>query len=76
MQERWLSVDEIVAHLGVNPGTICKWIERKKLPAHKVWRLWKFLASEVEQWVKGERAAADVTTDKPDTFTKLKQPQR
>lgn len=57
MQERWSSVEEIAAHLGVNPDTIYKWIERKKMPAHKVGRLWKFLASEVDQWVKGGQAA-------------------
>lgn len=57
MQERWLSVEEIAAHLGVNPDTTYKWIERKRMPAHKVGRLWKFLASEVDQWVKGGEAA-------------------
>ena len=57
MQERWLSVEEIAAHLGVNPDTIYKWIERKKMPAHKLGRLWKFLASEVDQWVKAGKAA-------------------
>jgi len=57
MQERWLSVDEIAAHLGVNPDTIYKWITRKKMPAHKLGRLWKFLVSEVDQWVKAGEAA-------------------
>ncbi len=57
MNERWLSVDEIAAHLGVNPDTIYKWIERKKLPAHKVGRLWKFMASEVNEWVRGGKVA-------------------
>ena len=52
MAERWLSVQEIAAHLGVNRDTIYKWIERKKMPGHKVGRLWKFLASEVDTWVK------------------------
>lgn len=47
MAERWLSVDEIAAHLGVNPDTIYKWITRKSVPAHELGRLWKFLASEV-----------------------------
>jgi excisionase family DNA binding protein len=56
MQERWLSVAEIAAHLGVNRDTIYKWIERKKMPGHKVGRLWKFLASEVDVWVKKGRA--------------------
>ena len=63
MQERWLSVDEIAAHLGVNPDTIYKWITRKKMPAHKLGRLWKSLASEVDQWVKGGHAAMDLVPD-------------
>lgn len=50
MKERWLSVEEIAAHLAVNPETICKWIEREKLPAHKMWRLWKFMASGFDAW--------------------------
>lgn len=57
MKERWLSVEEIAAHLGVNPDTLYKWIDRKRMPAHKVGRLWKFLASEVDRWVKGGMAA-------------------
>jgi excisionase family DNA binding protein len=57
MQERWLSVHEIAAHLGVNRDTIYKWIVRKKMPAHKVGRLWKFLGFEVDRWVKGGIAA-------------------
>jgi excisionase family DNA binding protein len=59
MQERWLSVEEIAAHLGVNPDTIYKWITRKKMPAHKLGRLWKFVASEVDAWVKAGHAAVD-----------------
>ena len=50
--ERWFSVEEIAAHLGGNPDTIYKWITRKRMPAHKVGRLWKFLTSEVDEWVK------------------------
>ncbi len=57
MPERWPSVAESVAHLGVNPDTIYKWITRKSMPVHKVGRLWKFLASEVDQWVKSGFAA-------------------
>jgi len=72
MQERWLSVAEIAAHLGVNPDTIYKWIIRKTMPAHKLGRLWKFLASEVDQWVKAGDAADDVVTDKPGTARRRK----
>jgi excisionase family DNA binding protein len=59
MREQWLSVGQIAAHLGVNPDTIYKWITRKRMPAHKLGRLWKFLASEVDSWVKGGHAAED-----------------
>ena len=57
MKERWQSVEEIAAHLGVNRDTIYKWIERKQLPAHKVGRLWKFMISEVDEWVRAGRAS-------------------
>ena len=56
MPERWLSVDEIAAHLGGNPDTIYKWITRKGMFAPKVGKLWKFMASEVEEWVRTGKA--------------------
>lgn len=65
MAERWLSVEQISAHLGVSTDAVYKWIYRKKMPAHKVGRLWKFLTSEVDLWVKAGRAAKDVTADEP-----------
>ena len=34
--DRWLSVDEIAEYLGIKRDTVYKWIERKKMPAHKV----------------------------------------
>jgi excisionase family DNA binding protein len=70
MSEHWLSVTEIAAHLGVNPDTIYKWVVRKKMPAHKVGRLWKFLASEVDAWVKGGLAAQETAKKR----AKLRQP--
>ncbi|MEA2031171.1 MAG: helix-turn-helix domain-containing protein [candidate division Zixibacteria bacterium] len=54
--DRWLSVDEIAAYLGIKPPTVYKWIDRKKMPAHKVGRLWKFRAEEIDKWVKSGEA--------------------
>ena len=51
MTERWLSVEEIAQHLGVSKETIYRWLEKKKIPAHRVGKLWKFKASEVDSWV-------------------------
>jgi excisionase family DNA binding protein len=56
MAERWLSVAEIAAYVGVKRDTVYKWIERKGMPAHKVGRLWKFKQDEVDQWVRSGRA--------------------
>lgn len=49
--ERWFSVEEIAAHLGVSKETIYRWVEKEKIPAHKVGRQWKFKVSEVDEWV-------------------------
>lgn len=49
--ERWLSVEEIAGHLGISKETVYRWLEKKKIPAHRVGKLWKFRASEVDHWV-------------------------
>lgn len=50
--ERWLSVEEIGSHLGVSKETIYRWLEKGSIPAHRVGRLWKFQASEVDKWIR------------------------
>ena len=62
MPERWVSVQEVADHLGVNKDTIYKWIEARGLPAHRVGRLWKFQLGEVDAWVRSGGAGA-VPTD-------------
>lgn len=57
LSERWLSVEEIAAYMGISRETIYKWLEKKSIPAHKIGRQWKFKASEVDQWVIDGRAA-------------------
>ena len=49
--ERWLSVEEIGKHLGVSKETIYRWVEKGKIPSHKVGRQWKFKVSEVDEWI-------------------------
>jgi excisionase family DNA binding protein len=57
LTEPWLSADYIAAHLGVTKDTVYTWIAEKGMPAHKIGRLWKFQASEVDDWVRGGGAA-------------------
>jgi excisionase family DNA binding protein len=56
-EERWLSVEEIAAHLGISKETVYRWLEKRKIPAHRVGKLWKFRTSEVDQWVLGGGAS-------------------
>jgi excisionase family DNA binding protein len=55
--EPWLSADDIAAHLGVTKDTVYTWIAEKAMPAHKVGRLWKFQASEIDDWVRHQITA-------------------
>ncbi|MCK4341175.1 MAG: helix-turn-helix domain-containing protein [Phycisphaerae bacterium] len=57
MDDRWLSVDEICAHLGVSRDTVYKWIDQKGIPAHRLGRLWKFKKAEVDDWVRAGGAS-------------------
>lgn len=53
MPDPWLSADDIADYLGVTADTIYACIADKDMPAHKVGRLWKFQASEVDGWARG-----------------------
>ena len=59
MDDRWISLEEVAAYLGVKRDTIYKWIDRRNMPAHKVGRLWKFRKEEVDEWVRGGIGADD-----------------
>lgn len=55
--EKWSNLDEVAEHLGVSKDTIYRWIAKKKMPAHKVGRHWKFKISEIDEWVINGGAA-------------------
>lgn len=57
MEDRWLSVEEIATYLGVSKDTVYNWINKKKMPSHRIGRLWKFKKIEVDEWVRKGGAA-------------------
>ncbi len=61
MEDRWLSVDEIAAYLGIKRDTVYKWIDEKHMPAHKLGRLWKFRKEEVDEWVRSKSSGKNKT---------------
>ena len=64
MRESWLPANDIAAHLAVTKDTVYTWIAEKAIPAHKVGRLWKFQASEVDACVR--RSGIDASQDSAD----------
>lgn len=50
--ERWVDIEEVAAHLGVNRDSVYRWIDTKGFPAHRVGRLFRLKLSEVDEWVK------------------------
>ncbi len=68
MEERWLSVDDVAAYLGVKRDSVYRWIDRMGLPAHRVGRLWKFRKLEIDDWVArgaSTRRSSDVGPPPP-----------
>mgnify|MGYP001611059406 CR=1 FL=1 len=58
-QDRWLSVEEIAEHLGVSKESIYRWLEREKIPAHRVGKQWRFQTEEVNEWVRRGEASEE-----------------
>ena len=58
MQDQWLSVDEIVAYLGIKRDAVSKWISEKQMPAHRMGRYGKFNREEIDEWVRAWRASS------------------
>ena len=52
VEEGWVAIAEIVAHLQVAKDSIYRWVDSKGFPAHRVGRLLRFRLSEVDEWVK------------------------
>ena len=57
--ERWVSVDQVAAHLSVGKDSIYRWVENRGLPSRKVGRLLRFKLSEVDAWVNAGGGAGN-----------------
>ena len=57
--EGWMTLAEIAQHLQVRAETIHRWIRAKNMPAHRVGRVWRFKATEVDEWVRSGASASD-----------------
>jgi len=51
IEEGWVGVQQVAAHLRVAKESIYRWIDSKSFPAYRVGRLLRFKLSEVDEWV-------------------------
>jgi excisionase family DNA binding protein len=68
LEDRWLSVDDIAAYLGIKRDTVYRWISVRYMPGHKIGRLWKFRKEEVDVWMRsggGQGDADEKPVDEP-----------
>ena len=57
LMDNWIGIEEAANYLGVTKETIRNWIKKTDIPAHKIGKLWKFKASELDAWVKSGKSA-------------------
>ena len=57
--DRWLSVQEIAKYLGISKETVYRWIDKNRIPTHKVGKQWKFKTADIDIWVKSGQASDD-----------------
>ncbi|MFO2976472.1 helix-turn-helix domain-containing protein [Legionella pneumophila serogroup 3] len=55
--DKWISVEGVAEYLGVSSVTIYRWLDKNRIPAHRVGKQWRFKSSEIDEWVRSGNAA-------------------
>lgn len=74
--ESWVGVEEVAAHLRVARDSVYRWIETRRLPAHRVGRLLRFKLSEVDAWVQTGSGKGSRESGSDSPFRRGKQRRR
>lgn len=65
--EPWSVMADVANHLQVSEDTVLRWIANRKLPAHRVGRVWRFKLTEVDTWVRAGPSTPKSTRKAPTT---------
>ena len=57
--EDWIGIEAAASYLDVTKDTIRNWIKKTDIPAHRIGKLWKFKASELDEWVRSGKSAIE-----------------
>jgi excisionase family DNA binding protein len=69
--ENWVTLKEIQVYLGIGRETVLQWISKRKMPAYKVGKLWKFKISEIDDWVRSGGADERNYTSRIDNMPEI-----
>jgi len=50
-----MSVEQVANYIGISKETIYRLLRDKKIPSHRIGKLHKFKASEIDEWISGKR---------------------
>jgi excisionase family DNA binding protein len=54
-----LTVEEVAVYLRLQPQTIYKWAQEKRIPAAKLGKEWRFRRSILDRWLDQQILSAD-----------------
>lgn len=55
-ENKWLSMKEVCAYIGISRDTVMNWIKKEGMPAHQKGRLWRFDINEIDEWMKNNES--------------------
>jgi excisionase family DNA binding protein len=53
---KWLSMKEVCAYLGISRDTVMNWMKKEGMPAHQKGRLWRFDINEIDEWMRNNES--------------------
>ena len=59
--DKWMSMKQLCAYLGISRDTATKWINNKGMPAHRIDRIWRFDKDEIDEWMKNNGKSASLS---------------
>lgn len=55
--EKYVNLEDVAEHLKVSKDAIRNWIKKEAIPHYRVGKQYKYLLSEINEWVKSGKSA-------------------
>lgn len=49
-EEKLMTLEEAAGYLNIHPGTLYRWAQKRKVPASKIGRIWRFKKKRIDEW--------------------------